>query len=103
MVRVRGEEEGHIRAAARSLAEPICTVSAGGKPDALLRVRNNTGGAEMVTSVVEPARTMTAHADTQSLLVPSSRTGALRPVTEPAPTVRTHAGRGLLAGREVMD
>jgi DNA (cytosine-5)-methyltransferase 1 len=67
MVRLRGEEEGHIRAAARSLAEPICTTSAGGKHDALL-MRNDTGGAEMVTSVLEPARTMTAHADTQSLL-----------------------------------
>ena len=102
MVRLRGEEKGHIQAAARSLAEPVCTVSAGGKHDALL-MRNNTGGAEMVTSVAEPARTMTAHADTQSLLVPYSRTGALRPVSEPAPTVRTHDSCGLLNAREVMD
>ena len=102
MVRLRGEEEGHIRAPGRSLAEPIGTISAGGKDDALL-MRNNTGGAEMVTSVAEPARTMTAHADTQSLLVPYSRTGTLRPVSEPAPTVRTHDGCGLLTAREVMD
>jgi hypothetical protein len=79
MVRLRGEEERHIRAAARTLAEPIRTVSAGGKHDALL-MRNNTGGAEMVTPVGEPARTMAAHADTQSLLVPYRRTG-VRPVS----------------------
>jgi DNA (cytosine-5)-methyltransferase 1 len=90
MVRLRGEEEGHVRAAARCLAEPICTTSAGGKHDALL-MRNNTGGAQTVTSVLQPARTMTAYADTQSLLVPYSRTGALRPVWEPAPSGPTTA------------
>jgi hypothetical protein len=62
--------------------EAPATVSAGGRHDALL-MRNNTGGAEMVTSVGEPARTMTAHVDTQSLLVPYSRTGALRGVSGP--------------------
>ena len=44
---------GHVRAAARSLPQPVCSISAGGEHDALL-MRNNTGGAEMVTSVLEP-------------------------------------------------
>ena len=66
-------------------------------------MRNNSGGAEIVASVLEPARTMTAHADTKSLLVPYSRTGAVRPVSEPVPTVRTHDGCGLLRPRQVMD
>lgn len=47
---------------------PVPTVTAGGNHHGLL-MRNNTGGAEMVTPLDEPARAMTTKGH-QSLLVP---------------------------------
>lgn len=51
------------------VSDPVPAVTAGGNHHGLL-MRNNTGLAEMVTPVTEPARTMTT-AGHQSLLVPT--------------------------------
>lgn len=55
---------------AKSAAEPIDTVAANGNHHALL-MRNNEGGAEMSTPVVEPMRALTTHGH-QSLIEPSA-------------------------------
>jgi hypothetical protein len=86
---------------AQSTSEPLHTVRAGGFHHSLL-MRNNRGGAEMVTPVTEPARSMTAKAP-QSLLVPYNRTGQAKPVTQPAPTMLSKDTCGLLDVEAVID
>ncbi|RFA12129.1 DNA methyltransferase [Subtercola boreus] len=113
---------------AKSVSEPIDTVSAGGNHHALL-MRNNTGGAEMTTPASEVMRTLTTGGH-QSLLVnnvsgadasrskpvsdplPSMVAGGLHasllvpyygnstpsPVTEPVGTLTTHDRYSLLSG-----
>ena len=85
----------------QSTSEPLHTVRAGGFHHGLL-MRNNRGGAEMVTPLTEPARSMTAKAP-QSLLVPYNRTGHAKPVTEPAPTMLSKDTCGLLDVEAVID
>jgi DNA (cytosine-5)-methyltransferase 1 len=63
---------------------PVPTVAAGGTHHALL-MRNNRGGAEMVTPTGEPARTVTTKGH-QSLLVPYNGTGQARPADRPLGT-----------------
>ena len=79
---------------AASVGEPLPTVTAGGNHHDLL-MRNNGGGAEMVTPLDEPARTMTTKGH-QSLLVPYDRTGAARSVDEPTRTMTTRDRAGLV-------
>ncbi|WP_374978121.1 DNA cytosine methyltransferase [Microbacterium trichothecenolyticum] len=55
---------------AKPVTDPIDTVSAEGNHHALL-MRNNEGGAEMSTPVVEPMRALTTHGH-QSLIAPSA-------------------------------
>lgn len=66
---------------------PLGTITAGGHHHALL-MRNNTGGAEMVTPVSEPARTITT-AGHQSLLMPYYGQSKPQPTDRPMPTVTT--------------
>ena len=80
---------------------PVPTVTAGGMHHGLL-MRNNTGGAEMITPTTEPARTVTT-AGHQSLLVPYTRTGKARPVVEPTPTLTTRDRVGLVNVEDVVD
>jgi DNA (cytosine-5)-methyltransferase 1 len=80
---------------------PVPTVTASGNHHGLL-MRNNLGGAEMITPLHEPARTMTT-AGHQSLLVPYNRTGRARPVTEPTPTMTTHDRAALVDLDRVVD
>ena len=80
---------------------PVPTVTASGNHHGLL-MRNNQGGAEMITPLHEPARTMTT-AGHQSLLVPYNRTGQARPVDRPAPTMTTHDRAALLDVDSVVD
>lgn len=81
--------------------QPVPTVTAGGTHHGLL-MRNNGGGAEMVTPTSEPARTMTTKGH-QSLLVPYYRTGVARPVDQPAPTVTTRDRLALVDAEQVLD
>lgn len=74
-------------AKATDTAEPTPTVTAGGNHHGLL-MRNNRGGAEMVTPTDEPARTMTSKGH-QSLLMPYYGQGQAQPVERPVPTVPT--------------
>jgi DNA (cytosine-5)-methyltransferase 1 len=69
---------------ARSTGEPVPTVTAAGNHHGLL-MRNNGGGAEMVTPTDEPARTMTTKGH-QSLLVPYNGNGHAKPADEPLGT-----------------
>lgn len=62
---------------ARTPDHPVPTVCAGGSHHALL-MRNHLGGAEMVTPVTEPARTMTTRGH-QSLLVPETDADVIYP------------------------
>lgn len=68
-------------------SDPLGAVTAGGNHHGLL-MRNNTGGAEMVTPVTEPARTVTTTGH-QSLLMPYYGQSIPRPTDRPMPTVTT--------------
>ena len=80
---------------------PLPTVTAGGTHHGLL-MRNNGGGAEMVTPVTEPARTVTT-AGHQSLLMPYYSNGQARPTTAPAPTVTTRDRCAVIDPDTVVD
>lgn len=71
---------------ARPLTDPLPTQQT--TATSALVMRNNSGGAEMVTPVEDPVRTVTT-AGHQSLLVPYYGTGRAQPVTRPVPTVPT--------------
>ncbi len=81
--------------------ESLGTVSAGGNHHGLL-MRNNSGGAEMVTPVTEPARTMTTKGH-QSLLMPYYGNGVPQPVSRPTPTVTTKDRCALIDSRSAVD
>jgi DNA (cytosine-5)-methyltransferase 1 len=81
--------------------EALPTVTAGGNHHGLL-MRNNLGGAEMVTPTDEPARTMTTKGH-QSLLVPYYGHGTARTASEPIGTVRTRDGWSLVDAEQVVD
>lgn len=83
------------------VTEPLGAVTAGGNHHGLL-MRNNPGGAEMVTPVTEPARTLTTKGH-QSLLVPYNRTGVARSVDEPAPTLLTKDTAALVNVDAIVD
>jgi len=91
----------------REMTEPHPTVCASDdrwsllKPGALL-MRNNKGGAEMVTSVTEPARTMTT-TQNQSLLLPYYGNTTARSVDAPMPTVTTKDRCALIDPEQVVD
>ena len=72
---------------ARPVDEALPTVAAGGTHHGLL-MRNNKGGAEMVTPLEDPARTMTS-AGHQSRLLPYYNGGYARPVDRPLGAVLT--------------
>lgn len=83
------------------VTQVVPTVTAGGNHHGLL-MRNNLGGAEMVTPVSEPARTMTTKGH-QSLLIPYNGTGVARPVDEPLGTQPTKDRWSLLDAEHVVD
>jgi len=87
--------------AVRADQAPAPTVTAGGNHHGLL-MRNNTGGAEMVTPTDEPARTMTTKGH-QSLLVPYNRTAVARTTAQPAPTMTTRDRAALVNVEQVVD
>lgn len=68
---------------ARPVDEPLATATTGNRHGLLMR--NNGGGAEMVTPLDQPARTITTKGH-QSLLVPYNGTGRARPADEPLGT-----------------
>jgi DNA (cytosine-5)-methyltransferase 1 len=80
---------------------PIPTVAAGANHHALV-MRNNAGGAEMVTPAEEPVRTVTTKGH-QSLLVPYYGTGQARSTDEPAPTVTTRDRCAVVDPEAVVD
>jgi DNA (cytosine-5)-methyltransferase 1 len=86
---------------ARPTDEPIPTIVAGGTHHGLV-MRNNCGGAEMVTPTGEPVRTVTTKGH-QSLLMPYYGTAVARTVDEPAPTVTTRDRCALVDPDVVVD
>ncbi len=86
---------------ARAAHEPIPTVAANGNHHGLL-MRNNSGGAEMVTPADEPARTITTKGH-QSLLLPYYGNSEARPDDRPLPTVTTKDRCGLIDPDEIVD
>lgn len=86
---------------AQTLDEPVPTVTAGGNHHGLL-MRNNEGGAEMITPTDEPARTMTTKGH-QSLLMPYYGRSIPQPIDEPVPTVPTRDRFALLDPDQVVD
>lgn len=86
---------------ARSTDEVLPTVTAGGTHHGLL-MRNNSGGAEMVTPTDEPARTMTTTGH-QSLLMPYYGQSQPRPTDQPMPTVTTRDRCALIDPDQVVD
>ncbi|HXH58450.1 DNA cytosine methyltransferase [Iamia sp.] len=86
---------------ADSTETPVPTVTAGGQHHGLL-MRNNSGGAEMVTPADEPARTVTT-AGHQSLLMPYYGSAQAQPVDRPVPTVPTRDRFALVDPDDVVD
>lgn len=86
---------------ARGVDEPLPTVAANGNHHGLL-MRNNGGGAEMVTPLEEPARTITTKGH-QSLLVPYYGNGQAQPTGQPMPTVTTRDRCALVDVEAVVD
>jgi len=86
---------------AASTDEVVPTVTAGGTHHGLL-MRNNTGHAEMVTPLTEPARTMTTKGH-QSLLVPYNGHGHAKPVDVPLGTQPTKHRWALVDPDAVID
>lgn len=81
--------------------QPLGTVTAGGLHHGLL-MRNNSGGAEMVTPLDEPARTMTTSGH-QSLLMPYYGNGKPQPTDRPVPTVTTRDRCAVIDPEQVVD
>lgn len=81
--------------------DPLGTVTAGGNHHGLL-MRNNTGGAEMVTPVTEPARTMTTTGH-QSLLLPYYGQSQAVRVDQPIGTQTTRDTHALVNAASVVD
>jgi len=81
--------------------DPVPTVTAGGNHHGLL-MRNNSGGAEMVTPTDEPARAVTTKGH-QSLLMPYYGTGVARSSAEPLGTVPTRDRWAMVDPDEVVD
>lgn len=79
---------------------PLPTVVTSQRP--ALIMRNNPGGAEMVTPVEEPVRTLTSKGH-QSLLVPYYSNGVATLVSEPSPTLRTKDTVALVDPDEAVD
>lgn len=86
---------------AEATTGPLPTVTAGGNHHGLL-MRNNKGGAEMITPTDEPARTMTTKGH-QSLLVPYNGNGRAKPVDEPLGTQPTKDRWALLDLEQIVD
>lgn len=84
----------------RNVEDPLPTLVTTTRPGLLMR--NNGGGAEMVTPLHEPARTMTTKGH-QSLLMPYYGNGQAQPVARPVPTVPTRDRFALVDPDEVVD
>lgn len=82
-------------------AEALGTVAANGNHHGLL-MRNNTGGAEMVTSTDEPARSITTRGH-QSLLMPYYGQAVPHPVDQPIGTVTTRDRHALIDPAQIID
>lgn len=85
---------------ARSTDEPLRTVTS--RESYALLMRNNGGGAEMVTPVSEPARTVTT-AGHQSLLLPYHSQSQARPADRPMPTVTAKDRTALIDPEQLVD
>ena len=86
--------------AAPAGTHPIATVAAGGTHHALV-MRNNQGGAEMLTPTGQPVRTLTTKGHQSLVQAPGHAlfqydTGTLRPLSDPLPTQTTVEGDALL-------
>ncbi len=86
---------------AHPTSAPLGTVTASGNHHGLL-MRNNGGGAEMVTPVTEPARTITT-AGHQSLLMPYYSNGRAQSTALPVPTVPTKDRFALIDPDQAVD
>lgn len=86
---------------ARPTEAPVPTVTAGGSHHALV-MRNNMGGAEMVTPTSEPVRTATTKGH-QSLLMPYYGSGQVQAVDRPVPTVTTRDRCAVIDAEPVVD
>lgn len=87
--------------AAQTADESLPTVTAGGNHHGLL-MRNNTGGAEMVTPVTEPARTVTTTGH-QSLLMPYYSKSKPQSTGEPIGAVSTRDHHALIEVARIVD
>jgi site-specific DNA-cytosine methylase len=85
---------------ARPSDEPLPTLVTTPRPGLLMR--NNIGGAEMVTPLDEPARTMTTKGH-QSLLVPYNGNGQAVPAAAPLGTQPTKDRWSLIDVEQVVD
>lgn len=101
VVHLRGTDPSQLAGSASPTSGPVRTVSAGGIHHALL-MRNNQGGAEMITPVDEPARTMTT-AGHQSLLMPYYGQSLPHPTNQPIGTVTTKDRYALVDLEQLVD
>lgn len=85
---------------ARHVGESLPTCTTGNRHGLLMR--NNRGGAEMITPTDEPARTITT-AGHQSLLMPYYGQSKPQPVHRPVPTVTTRDRCAVIDPDEIVD
>lgn len=87
--------------ATRPEVDPLGAVAANGNHHGLL-MRNNTGGAEMVTPTSDPARSMTTKGH-QSLLMPYYGQSTPHPVDQPIGTIPTRDHHALVNVEQLVD
>ena len=89
LIQFRGTNPEQIAGGARSTDEPIGTVSAGGKHQALVMATGATGAARVVGDPIPSTTTTAAPHFIEPLLMGTSSGQAAKPTTEPAPTITT--------------
>lgn len=82
-------------------SDPLGTVTAGGNHHGLV-LRNNSGGAEMLTPTDEPVRTLTT-AGHQSLVLPYYTKSLPHPVTQPIGTQTTRDTHAIINVEQLVD
>jgi DNA (cytosine-5)-methyltransferase 1 len=97
LVEMRGTKESNLNTSGKDIAKPIGTITAGGIHHSIVQPylvpTNHGGGLNRAGSIEEPLPTVCGNRGEQAViephLLPQHSCGALRPVSQPAPTIAT--------------
>jgi DNA (cytosine-5)-methyltransferase 1 len=103
LIQMRGTSDAHVDGSARSLEDPLGTVSAGGRHHALIEpymIKVNHGTGSRIYPISRPVPTVAGHRGEVALiepsLLPQQSDGVLRAVSEPVPTISTAGAIALI-------